>query len=216
VLRSAAVSRIQRGLGFRTDLSTEIISALQEAQRDLEAGKTLPKFLLNESSVIDLTEGDVQWNLPADFIRMEADAGIFFFTEASTTPNFLEGKTYAEAIIANRNSAYDVLGVAPSVFVIRTDEINFINPVDADYDLYWSYYAHADVLSTDIENAWLEDKNNPEWLIGTAGLIIALDARDKDGIGIFTAMQQKGRAAQFGELLADEEQTGNFTMGAEN
>ena len=49
MLRSVAIQRVSDGLGFRTGLDQLIILQLQEAQRDLEKGKTLPLFLLQEN-----------------------------------------------------------------------------------------------------------------------------------------------------------------------
>ena len=49
--RGEAVLRLNDSVGFRLsghDKEAMFINRLQEAQRDLEAGKTLPRFLIQE------------------------------------------------------------------------------------------------------------------------------------------------------------------------
>jgi hypothetical protein len=101
---------------------------------------------------------------------------------------------------------------APSVFAVRATTLDFITSADLDYTFTWSYYAKDAVLSSDVENLWLA--NQPEWLIGETGMRLAKDLRDPDAYAIFQEMQQKGRAAEFGELLVDETGGGPIQMGA--
>ena len=82
VTRSEAVRRINDGLGFRPDghsLEPKIILRLQEAQRDLELGKTLPRFLIREDQTVVLLAGAHTALLPSDFIREDDDNRLHFF-----------------------------------------------------------------------------------------------------------------------------------------
>lgn len=209
MLRSAAVTRIQDGLGFATRQEANIINRLQEAQRDLEKGKTLPKFLLQENATLNLIDGTSTVALPTGFLRIADDYPVRFIATGETSPTFIRiVRDYSSAYRDNYSGEIE----GPKIGVIRNAVIDFINTVDTNYTVYWSYYKAADVLSTDIENAWLA--NAPEWLIGEAGYRLAMDLRDKEGVTIFDSLRTKGRAACFGEIIASEEASGPIMMGA--
>lgn len=208
MLRSAAVTRITDGLGFNTSLSDRIISRLQEAQRDLEKGKTLPRFLLQEDQALTLLAGTNTVALPTGFLRVDSENPPHYTPAASDEPFFISWKrTYADALAANSSDT----AAGPKVAVLRKSTIDFIVTADVTYNLVWSYYKAADVLTTDIENAWLA--NAPEWLIGEAGWRFAQDKRDKDAMTLFENLRKSGRAACFGEELASDDALGPIYLG---
>lgn len=218
--RTAAVALINQGIGFRPvghPLEGAIILKLQEAQRDLEKGKTLPKFLLQEDQPLVLTAGDHTSAKPTGFLREDDEVPLHFFPPNATRPTFLARRFYKDAVLANlhgssASSAPDE-PVAPSVYVVRQTVIDFITTADITYNLVWNYYKAADLLTTDIENAWLA--NAPEWLWGEAGYRIALDlVNAADMVAKFDAIRKMGRAAAFGEDLAAETASGPLQMGA--
>lgn len=215
--RDAAVARIKRGLGFfsNTTQDANVVLALAEAQRDLEAGKTLPLFLLQEAQTLPLTAGQHTVNLPSDFIREADDHGIYYTDPTGPKPVFLQRKQYKDALLAYGDET-DPQG--PKIYVLLKSTIDFIVTADQNYSLKWSYYKKAAALTTGAtENEWLTEATGaPEWLIGAAGLIMATDLRDADGIGLFTAMRDKARAACFGETIAREESGDNWEMGEDN
>lgn len=209
MFRDVAVTRIQDGLGFATRQTEKIILRLQEAQRDLEKGKTLPKFLLRESQALVLASGTNSVALPAGFLRIDDDNPPYFFASATSSPTFVSMKrNYREALEAN----YSDSPSGPQVAVIRNSVIDFIVTADQTYNMVWGYYKAADLLTTNIENVWLA--NASEWLIGEAGSRIARDVRDEKAQVIFDWMATKGRAAVFGEIVASEESSGALIMGA--
>lgn len=213
MLRSEAIQRINEGLGFMADgnsLEDTIVRRLQEAQRDLEKGKTLPKFLIEEDATLNLVAGDHFVPLPSDFLRIDDEVQLHYTPATSDIPVFLEKKFYTDAVLAYMQT--ETAAAVPKVYVLRKSTIDFIYPADNDYTLLWNYYKAADVLTSDIENAWLA--NAAEWLIGEAGLRMARDARDSDAVSIFTEMRQAGRAAVFAEDLLQDESGGPFVMGA--
>lgn len=219
MFRSVAIQRINQGLGFRPDgnsLEEKIVLALQEAQRDFEKGKTLPRFLVQESQTVTLTAGQHTAALPTGFLREDDEVPLHFFPTNATRPTFLERKFYRDAVLANLHgsstSAEPDEPVPPSVYVLRRTTIDFITTSDLTYTLYWNYFKAADLLTTDIENVWLA--NASEWLIGEAGWRIAMDLRDADAVTKFDAMRKSGRAAVFGEELAQETSGGPLQMGA--
>jgi hypothetical protein len=217
--RSEAVTRINDALGFRVagnPIEAVAIRRLQEAQRDLEAGKTLPRFLLQEDQTLLLPAGEHALALPTGFIREDDDNRLHFTSADTNLPLYLKSMRYVDAVLQvttqQRPDEPQLQTVAPSVYVIRKSTVDFITLADQDYTLIWNYYKADDLLTTDIENQWLA--NAPEWLIGEAGSRLALDLRDEVAKGLFDEMGTKGRAAVFGDILADEDAGGPLIMGA--
>lgn len=214
--RTVAVQRINRGLGFRragNTLESEIVLALQEAQRDLERGKTLPRFLLQEAATVTLTLGASTAPLPTGFLRESDENPPYYFQSGSAKPIYLERKYLKDARLAWLRDDTTV-AKPPKVYAVRLATFDFIVPSDATYTIYMDYYKAADLLTTDIENVWLA--NAPEWLIGEAGLRIAKDTRDADAVKLFTDMRTAGRAAALADDLARELAFGPLEMGGAN
>lgn len=209
MLRDVAVARIQDGLGFTTRQANKIVLRLQEAQRELEKGKTLPSFLLQEDQTLALLVGTSTVVKPAGFLRIDDSFKPYFIPTGEISPSFLSVKrNLTDALEAN----LDDEAASPQVMVVRNTVIDFINEADTNYTIVWQYYKSADLLTTNIENAWLA--NAPDWLIGEAGWRMAMDLRDKDAVVIFDNLRKTGRAAVFGEIVASEEASGPLIMGA--
>lgn len=219
--RTEAVAMINQGIGFRptgNPLEGAIILKLQEAQRDLEKGRTLPKFLLQEDQTLTLVAGTSGVALPAGFLRESDETRIRYFPSASTSAKqvFLERRFLIDAVEANA-STLDVSPVGgtrpPSVYVMRKSTISFINRADQTYTLLWDYYKAGALLTSDIENVWLA--NAPEWLWGEAGYRIALDlVNAADAVAKFDKIRMMGRIAAFSEDITEELASGPLQMGA--
>lgn len=204
-----AVARIQEGLDFANRQASVIEARLNEAQRDLEQGKTLPRFLLQESQTLTLLSGTSAVALPTGFLRFFDDELPHFIDSTTERPKFISiVRSYAEALNANFSEESEV----PKVAVLRNTVLDFINEVSQTYTLTWSYYKAADpVVNDGSTNAWLI--NAPNWLVGEAGYRIAKNIRDAQAAQDFAEMAQKGRAACFGEIIASEEAAGGVSMG---
>jgi hypothetical protein len=210
MIGSVAIARIQDGLGFASRHSDKILLRLKEAQRDLEKGKTLPKFLLQEAQTFTLLSGTSTVALPTGFLRMDDDNPPYFNNTGSVKPNYIRiVRSGQDAAISN----WSETPATPKVAVIRKSVLDFIAPVSGDIGFTWSYYKADDLVALDEENLWLA--NAPEWLIGEAGLRMAMDVRDKGAVEIFTTLTAKGRAAVFAEIIASEDQGGPLVMGEE-
>lgn len=220
--RDTAVTRINDGLGFRPaghSLTDKIILRLQEAQRDLEAGKTLPRFLILENQTFTLPQGDHSVPIPANFLRLDDDNLPHYTNLDSFLPQYLEWEpSYSKAVLRimtlQRPGEPAQTVLAPRLFTLRGSTIDFISTADRDYDLGWDYYRRDDTLETNIENLWLSEA--PEWLIGEAGYRIALDLRDDTAKGLFDDMRTRARAAIFADELLHDESGGPYVMGARN
>jgi hypothetical protein len=211
VTRIDAVKRINDGLGFRPDghsLEAKIVLRLQEAQRDLESGKTLPRFMLQENQTITLTAGTHSVLLPEGFIRESDDNRLHFFNPSSDIAQYLKPRRYNDAVVANLREQGPI---GPSIYVIRNTIIDFVTLADVNYVMSWDYYKAEPILTTDDPNGWLIEA--PEWLIGEAGFRIAKDLRDPDAVQLFDGLRTQGRAACFGDIIADEDASGPLIMG---
>ena len=150
--------------------------------------------------------------LPSGFIREEPDNLLHYFPSSSQMPIFLARKLYIDAALAQLK---DVTPPgAPQVYVLLKNTIDFIVPAKTNYTLFWSYYKRGALLTSDIENEWLEETMGaPEWLIGEAGYRLASDARNQTGQALFDDMRTRGRAACLAEIIAREESGGPYVMG---
>ena|SRR5690348_4490079 len=205
--RDTAVTRIQDGLGFRTGLSDKIILRLQEEQRDLERGKTLPDFLLLEGQTLAFLSGTSSVALPASFLR-RSDRLPRYTPTGVTISQTIPWREYDEAY--ETFSASDPAG--PKVAVIRNSTILFFPAADTNYTITWDYYAKAALLTSNIENLWLA--NAPELLIGGAGLRMAKDIRNQAAIALFGDMYKQARATWFSETVVQEAEDGPLILGA--
>lgn len=215
MLRSVAVQRINDDLGFRPDghsLEAKIILRLQEAQRDLEKGKTLPRFLLQEDQTLTLAAAAHTVALPTGFLREADDSVIHYTPEGTDLPYFLERKYYRDGVLALLTP--DSEAVAPAIYVVRNTVIDFITTADQAYTLTWDYYKKGDPLTSDVENVWLDDDNMPEYLIGEAGYRMAKSLRDQVAMQSFDDMRKQARLAMFSEEVAAELASGPVRMGA--
>jgi hypothetical protein len=225
MLRDDAVARINNTLGWRPvghSLTDAIVARLKEAQRDLEHGKTLPKFLLQEDQDLVLTAGSSSLPLPTGFLRIDDDnLPHFFLPGNNVTPIYLMKMNYSDAVkrlsfnFGGQPTAFMTMRAPP--FVIRKSTIDFIVPAQSTINLKWNYYKGAMLLDTNVTNFWLDETNGaPEWLIGEAGYRMAMDTRDKDAKDIFDDMRTRARASCLGHQFIEEESGGPFVMGAKN
>jgi hypothetical protein len=213
VLGSEALTRVNEATGFRPSghsLEAVFVRRFSEAQRDLEKGKTIPKFLLQEDQTLALASGTHSVPLPTGFMRESDETLIRYYPQGTDKPTFLARRFYIDAVQAQIQPQN--LPTSPSIYVIRKSTVDFITTADRNYTLYWDYYKSADAFALNAENAWL--LNAPEWLIGEAGYRIAMDLRDANALGVFKELRTAGRAAIFGEDLADAEASGPYVMGA--
>lgn len=204
--RASAVARIQEGLGFRSDREITIIRRLHEAQRDLERGKTLPKFLLVEDAALTLISGSNEVALPDSFLRRYTSL-ITYVPLYSDKPRGIPWRDYN----AGREAYASYNPGGPAVVSMRAESLWFEPLADRDYTLSWTYYQKGDPLDTNITNLWLE--HAPEWLIGEAGLRMAKDARNQTAIQLFTDMRNAGMSSWLKDIWLDEVDDGPLVMG---
>ena len=207
MLRSAAISRIQQGLGWRSDLTTPIVSALQEAQRELEGGQTLPWFLLQEDQTFSATVANGgAVTLPTGFLKFHKDEGPQI-TSTDQGIKYLPHKPFDEAKVFYA----DTDDGEPQAYTLRSTTVKFWPTPDATYSVTASYYKRGTLLDSDITNAWLTEA--PELLIARAGLIVAVDLENEVSTKKFAAMFTKWQSWLMAEMADREEHTMERALG---
>jgi hypothetical protein len=212
MLRDLAVSRIQEGCGFRSDRAETIVSRLQEEQRELERGKTLPGFLKVDTGLA-LAIGTNYVTLPTDFLRITGDP-ITFDPENGDDWSSVVWRSYNQISFA---PSTDLRYGTPSVaaIVIKSGVIYFDVAADRALTMWLTYYAKDTILDANIENLWLE--HAPELLIGGAGVRYARDIRNKEAQLLFSEMYKQARLTWFAEAINEDlQESGDLFMGANN
>lgn len=207
--RDSARARIQQTLGFRTDKTTEIISALQEAQVILERSAVLPWFLQTEVASISTVNGEERVPIPSDFLREWEEDPLWYFV-AGTGGDDDAWTELAKEDLAFLRDAYPGSG-KPIAYALDVKYFRIFPTPDAIYTLKMVYYKTDTVLSTNVENQWL--KYFPYLMIGEAGRLFSPGLRDKDATAQFSRWAAEGRAQMLIENEARIHSTRRYIMG---
>lgn len=170
--RNTAIAKVQQGLGFRSDLATEIGAAMERAILEFEGPeRTLPEFLIQEDVPLALTAGVSTVLLPAGFLRMVEYEGPSFF-DLNEGRRFLPRQDFdsAEALIMPSGSGH------PIGYALRKDSLKFYPTPSTDISLLWSYYKSSPMPNDGTAtNEWLS--HWPYLVIGRAGMFMAEDTQ---------------------------------------
>jgi hypothetical protein len=234
--RDTAVSRIANKVGFRTDINSLIIAALQDAQEEIERLDSLPWFLLSENTPFVITP-DVpatatpkEFPLPTGFIR-EVDwrDGNLRYQQFQPGPTiFLEKMDLLKAEnyffgrrLIRWNVNIEIIETedtqftpgTPFVYVLRENTVRIYPGPDKIYNLLWDFYIHDPrVDGANLTNNWL---NFAPWLlIGKAGLLVASDLRDNEAVGYFQGIEQRAQTSLLAQMIERERAGRSFAMGA--
>jgi hypothetical protein len=237
--RDGAVARIANKVGFRTDLMTLIITALQDAQDELERASSLPWFLIQENQPFTVGPplgGPIatpqEFPLPAGFIREvdwqdgnlryqlpPAPPGPTIFLEKMDllkAENYFFGRQQIRwnvniEIIEQQDTQFTP--GSPYIYVLRQNTVRIYPGPDKTYQLSWDFYAHDQPLSGgNLTNQWLSFA--PWYVIGKAGLLVATDLRDNEALQYFAGIEQRAQI-EFLAIQVERERAGrNFAMGA--
>lgn len=213
--RAAAVAQIQRLLGMRSDLETEIIQALQDAQVDLENEPTLPWFLVSEVSSVTTTPTESRVPLPVDFIREAEDedgGGLYLFD--STADEDEQWIKLEKATLNELRLAYQSTDGEPEAYALDDEYFRLAPIPDDTYTLKMVFYQKDDLLDTNIENKWLEKA--PELIIGIAGRKMAEAIRDAGALQTFANMEARGRKRLEDFAVARQEEGRTRQMGGKD
>ena len=213
--RDEAIAQIQQGLGFRSDRQNEIVNALQQAQRLLELGRTLPNFLIARRQTLTIDAGTGALTLPTGFLRLfeepEMEGAIFLLDENDNEYYALERVNRGTTLRRFTDSdpgkpiAYSLEGKSGAVLYVYPER-------DVEYSASWGYYQSGGELSTNSStNLWLV--NNPEALIGRAGMLIAEDLRNGTAYAKFEKLYTNAWASGFADDIQSDEADAPLSMG---
>lgn len=203
--RSAAVTKAKRLLGFRVgaDLDDAIIEALQEAQRELEKGRTLPYFLIVRQVSLSLTTPWTYLNLPERFLREVEDEPIFWLDTSDGDSRYtpLRKARYDQTRAYIQSVALDLSDEdqdTPLYYALLPTQIAIFPTPTSDKTFFWTYFKGAELLTTDVENSWLA--NYPDLLIGRAVELVGEDTGNAQAV-------QKGQKlfARWAEIMRNVE-----------
>lgn len=214
MLRDAAVALIQEQLGFRSDLSTNIITNMQAAQELLERGPTKPWFLITEDSYATTTVDEQRLPLPDDFLLEVEEAVLRYVPDEdddddSDTSN--EVDLVKEDYDTLRKNYVDNVSGPPEAYAVMGGYFRLFPTPDDEYTIRMVYYAQDTALDTNIENQWL--KYAPYVLMGATGYQMASAARDSNAMTIFKEWETKGRLTLFSENEARGHSNRSYQIG---
>lgn len=193
MLRDAAVALIKQGLGFRTDLDTEIVTQMRFQQEEiLEQGATLPWFLISTVQSLTTVASTETLAIPSDFLLEVEEAALWFLDSGQSEGSqwrqmpkaFLDDiKTDEEATWADL-----ILGAEPAYALVN--KLFYFAPIpDAANTLRFIYYAQDTQLTSDITNLWLT--HAADLLMARTGLAMAEDIEnDKAALKFETRLQR--------------------------
>lgn len=214
MIRSLAIEQVRKGLSFRassTNLNARIVECLQRAQRNLEMGKTFPKFLIEEDATLSGLAGNSTIDFPIGFLRIVEEENIWWNGDSSNDRRELQKASLKQL----KTLWTGTTQVTPVAYALRKDSIQIFPTPDVAHTYTWSYYKAADLLDDDgDENVWL--LNAPDLLIAEAGLIVAADLQDDAAATKFAAMQSSAQSALFFKIIDDELQDEYVIMGGNN
>lgn len=214
--RDQAVQEVAQGLGMRRDLGDLIIQRLIQAQTSLEGGRSLPWFIINEDSPIELVADQYQYDLSDAFIREVDDFGqrsspyLTFGTGDSSHVNKVD---YDDAVA---QYGFSSASGTPAVYALRSNSIFFWPTPDQAYSYRWSFYQKQASLANNVsedENAWL--KHCPYLLIGKAGKYMSRVTRDPDSYKLFDDQEREWTDWLTREMAAREQANQVVVMGAD-
>lgn len=206
--RDEAVSIIQQQLGFRSDLSTEIVTNLKLAQTMLETGPTRPWFLVTEVQTIETESGEQRVAVPASMLTEIDNARLVYVPDdEEETSVDLKKDDYDQLEYDYREEESG----APEAYALLGGYFRIFPLPDDDYTLKIIVYGQDDTLDSNVENGWL--KWVPYALIGKAGAQIATALRDATALATFREWEREGRLALAGMDVAREVANRVLQMG---
>jgi len=218
VTRAEAIAYIQQGLAWRSDKSTEILAALDEAQRELEQGTSLPWFLITEAGSLSGTANDGTLTIPAGFIKETDEDALSVVTTEGIT-RFLRKMNWGDMILNYQDSSDGTVSTGdPEVYVVRATTIE-VRPIPtATWTASLDYFAHdtlPSALASGATNDWLTEA--PYVLVNLAGTLMAEDIEydaQKPMIEKFARRYARNNAKLMAQIAEREMTNREIVMGS--
>ncbi len=200
--RDQAIALMQIQLGFRTDMSSNLVTCLQAAQQQLELQPIKPWFLISEDSYIRTEADEGRLPLPSDFLQETEDAVLYYVPDDAEDESDHVLLKKDEYDVLRKNFAETVSG-PPEAYCLLGEYFRIFPIPDDDYLLRMIYYQQDTVLDSNVENGWL--KWAPYLLMGKAGqLLSAGGLRDSGASAVFQNWEAQGTLALHAQNVARE------------
>lgn len=184
------------------ELRTQCLLEMKLAQESLEAGETLPWFILTESAFTETVIGERRVKLPPDFLRESEEQRLVWFDDQECEHEIIKGG-YDELMKEYGSAAEG----DPEKYCIRGPYIQlFPTPTSVRKVEYSSYYGRQQVPldSVDSQNAWFA--NAPDLLIARTGIVIASNyLKDAELMTLFDGLLRDAHKRLFHNEVAREE-----------
>lgn len=207
-------ARIREGMQYlqsSTEANNYILYAIQAQQRDLEKGKSLPQFILEEDATITGAGGVSTAAIPSDFIRL-AEEHVPVWTSASGSQSRelkIDSYGYLRGVWFNSTVTN------PVAMAIRKSTFKIFPTPSSSWTITYSYYKKQAVPSAPgDENAWM--LNVPDLMINGAGMRFAADRQDQDAAKKFSTLYASFYASYLASIVDGETQDQAVLMGGNN
>jgi hypothetical protein len=209
------ISTLQRRLGFRDDLQTEIVDIVNEVREELDKDEVLghPWFLMTEIASASTTALEPRVQLPTDYLNISEDVRLYWYNgDAEEDKDKWQIITKAPY----RFSKYWEPGQGtPKYYDLIGDDIHIFPLPDDVYTIKMVYYGRTAAYVADtVERDWI--KYEPQLVISGALERLATDLRDVELVGkAQSEYQMNFRAAQI-RIVARRAEGMTYTMGGDD
>lgn len=210
---SAAYTLVRHGLQYRADnaaFNALILEKLLITQRNLERGKTLPRFIITEDATFTGLANVATAAIPASFIRWVEDAPPSYTTSTGKYRELEVGDLQQLRRLWTGSSE-----TTPFAIARRKSTIQLFPTPTLAWTVTYSYYAKQTVLALDAdENAWMLEV--PDLMIAGAGFLLASDMGDQAGMEKFSGQWKTAYSAYFNQIIDDETADQTVILGGNN
>ena len=209
-----AIAWIQRQLGFRRALASEIQISLQQAIVRIELDATLvrPRFLLQEYSDVGfVTVADTrEVAIPTGYLQeAELSGGLYIYDSTEDDP-YIELTKAEPAYVRGAFTETE----QPTHYAIQGSNLIFGGIPDDAYELRWfAYFKDNSAITGGETNLWLTHR--PFLIIGEAGVHIASASRSPS-LDYFSQLLKAERQALEATVVVDEEADSSASMGGDD
>lgn len=218
--RDDAVVEIQNLLGFTTILQEPIQRELFHAQNRLENGPIRPWFLKEDRTYTFTIPGESRVLLPVDaleFLDEDEDSALWYAPDSGTqdreiVKDDLDFLVKNQANFAGVDEDSDVIpqGI-PQFYALSGNYFRLFPTPDLAYKIRMVYFKKDTPLNSNIENKWM--KYAPWLVIGEAGSVLSVSARDKVAQAEFTRLRTTGAITLNTQTEARLHANRNYVMG---
>lgn len=206
-----AIADIQRGMGYRTDLSDEIVLELNKRMRILERRPVRPWFLLSEWHQTVLEIGEQRVQLPSDFLFEYEEGMLYIYDEEDLEDPWKELTKDDEDFLRQ----YQLGDGPPEFYSIAADYIVLFPVPDDEYIIKMKYYKKDAAITTGAgTNLWLTYA--PDLLIAETGYIVAANIQNAVAMGRFREERAEASARFLVENESRMHDNRRYVMGGDD